>query len=117
MTAPNGAGITIASTATAVPPFEITREEVKTYLRKVFSLESARLTAMMSRVHISTQANVRGRMRLATREQFQRSWLSGPLASSHGMPPSGTSVKSVILAALREVGREVLPPVRIPRPR
>jgi alkylresorcinol/alkylpyrone synthase len=48
MTASNGAGITIAATATAVPPFEITREEVKTYLRKVFSLESARLDAMMS---------------------------------------------------------------------
>ena len=48
MTFSNGAGVTIAATATAVPPFEITREVVKTYLRKVFSLESARLDAMMS---------------------------------------------------------------------
>ena len=45
--AANGAGITIAATATAVPLHVITREEVKTYLRRVFSLEAARLEAMM----------------------------------------------------------------------
>jgi alkylresorcinol/alkylpyrone synthase len=42
------AGITIAATATAVPDFEISREQVKTYLGQVFSLEALRLEAMMS---------------------------------------------------------------------
>lgn len=45
--AANGAGITIAATATAVPPHVISREEVKTYLRRVFHIEAARLDAMM----------------------------------------------------------------------
>src|SRR5215831_17373383 len=39
---------TIVSTATAIPPHSIGREEVKTYMRRVFSIESARLDAMMS---------------------------------------------------------------------
>lgn len=40
--------IAIAATATVVPPFRIGREEVKTYMRQVFSIESTRLDAMMS---------------------------------------------------------------------
>lgn len=46
--ASNGRGITIAATATAVPPHEVTREVVKTYLGQVFPLEGARLDAMMT---------------------------------------------------------------------
>lgn len=45
---PNGLGATIAATATAVPPHPVTREEVKTYLSRVFSLESSRVEAMMA---------------------------------------------------------------------
>ena len=45
--AANGAGITIAATATALPPHVISREEVKFYLQRVFSIEPARLEAMM----------------------------------------------------------------------
>ncbi|MBI3895294.1 MAG: type III polyketide synthase [Acidobacteria bacterium] len=41
-------GITIAAAATAVPPYAVGREEVKTYLRKVFSIEANRLEAMMA---------------------------------------------------------------------
>lgn len=41
-------GILIAATSTAVPEFEISREEVKTYLRRVFSLDAPRLEGMMS---------------------------------------------------------------------
>jgi len=39
---------TIAATATAVPPFRIGRDEVKRYLKRVFSLEDARLEAMLA---------------------------------------------------------------------
>jgi alkylresorcinol/alkylpyrone synthase len=45
--AANGAGAAIAATATALPPHVISREEVKTYLRRVFQVEAARLDAMM----------------------------------------------------------------------
>jgi alkylresorcinol/alkylpyrone synthase len=38
---------TIAGTATAVPDHTLTREDVKTYIRKVFNLEERRLDAMM----------------------------------------------------------------------
>lgn len=38
----------IAATATAVPPHILTREEVKTYIRRVFRVEERRLDAMMS---------------------------------------------------------------------
>jgi alkylresorcinol/alkylpyrone synthase len=38
----------IAATATAVPRYAVTREEVKAYLGQVFPLEGARLDAMMS---------------------------------------------------------------------
>jgi alkylresorcinol/alkylpyrone synthase len=38
----------IAATATAVPEFVVTREEVKTYFGQVFPLEGARLDAMMA---------------------------------------------------------------------
>ncbi len=44
----NGRGVTIASTATAVPPHIVTREEVKMYLGHVFPLEASRLDAMMA---------------------------------------------------------------------
>lgn len=39
---------TVAATATAVPPYLLTREDVKTYIRKVFGLEGRRLDAMMT---------------------------------------------------------------------
>jgi alkylresorcinol/alkylpyrone synthase len=39
---------TIAATATAVPPHTLERDEVKTYIRKVFDLEERRLDAMMT---------------------------------------------------------------------
>ncbi len=42
------AGSTIAATATAVPPYVVTREEVKAYLQYVFPLEANRLEAMMA---------------------------------------------------------------------
>ena len=40
--------VTIAATATAVPPHLLTRESVKTYMRKVFDLDGRRLDAMMT---------------------------------------------------------------------
>ena len=49
MTTGNGARpVTIAATATAVPPFRIGRDEVKRYLQRVFSLDDARLEAMLA---------------------------------------------------------------------
>src|ERR1700736_489376 len=39
---------TIAATAIAVPPHTLTRDDVKTYIRKVFDVEERRLDAMMS---------------------------------------------------------------------
>jgi alkylresorcinol/alkylpyrone synthase len=39
---------TIAATATAVPPYTLERDEVKTYIRKVFDLDGRRLDAMMT---------------------------------------------------------------------
>jgi alkylresorcinol/alkylpyrone synthase len=42
------AEIAIASAATAVPSFCIGREEVKSYMQQVFSIESGRLEAMMA---------------------------------------------------------------------
>src|ERR1700730_13373477 len=39
---------TIAATATAVPPHILTREDVKTYMRKVFDVGERRLDAMMT---------------------------------------------------------------------
>src|SRR5436190_21218750 len=44
----NGYRATIAATATAVPPYTLTREDVKTYIRKVFDLEERRLDALMT---------------------------------------------------------------------
>ncbi len=41
-------GATIAATATAVPPYVVTHEEVKAYLNHVFPLEASRLEAMMA---------------------------------------------------------------------
>jgi alkylresorcinol/alkylpyrone synthase len=38
----------IAATATAVPPHLLTRDEVKTYIRRVFRVDERRLDAMMS---------------------------------------------------------------------
>ncbi len=47
--ATNGnSGITVAATATAVPRYLVTREEVKTYLTHVFSLEPARVEGMLA---------------------------------------------------------------------
>jgi alkylresorcinol/alkylpyrone synthase len=43
-----GHAATIAATATAVPPHVLTRDDVKTYIRKVFDLEERRLDAMMA---------------------------------------------------------------------
>src|SRR5438093_6563712 len=50
MTTGNGSSrpVTIAATATAVPPFRIGRDEVKTYLQRVFSLDASRLEAMLA---------------------------------------------------------------------
>ena len=39
---------TIAATATALPPHTLTRDDVKTYMRRVFDLEGRRLDAMMT---------------------------------------------------------------------
>ena len=39
---------TIAATATAVPPHTLTREDVKTYMRKVFDIDERRLDVMMT---------------------------------------------------------------------
>jgi alkylresorcinol/alkylpyrone synthase len=44
---PTDHSTTIAATATAVPPYVLTREDVKTYMRKVFDLDERRLDAMM----------------------------------------------------------------------
>lgn len=44
----NASEVTIAATATALPPHKITREEVKAYLSQVFPLEANRLEAMMA---------------------------------------------------------------------
>src|SRR5208282_4322142 len=44
----NSAYATIAATATAVPPFSITRDDVKYYLGRVFDIPERRLEAMMS---------------------------------------------------------------------
>ncbi len=43
-----GFGAIIAATATAVPPYAVTREDVKVYLKHVFPLETSRLEAMMA---------------------------------------------------------------------
>ena len=50
MSSENGSqpAITIAATATALPAHEIGREEVKTYLQRVFSLDATRLEAMLA---------------------------------------------------------------------
>src|ERR1700680_5139120 len=40
--------VTIAATATAVPPHILSREEVKFYIRQVFSLEGRHLEALMT---------------------------------------------------------------------
>lgn len=39
---------TIAATATTVPPYVLTREDVKTYMRQVFDVGERRLDAMMT---------------------------------------------------------------------
>lgn len=44
----DGTTATIAATATAVPPYLLTREDVKTYIRKVFDIGERRLDAMMT---------------------------------------------------------------------
>ena len=44
---PRHQSATIAATATAVPPHILTREDVKTYMRKVFDVGERRLDAMM----------------------------------------------------------------------
>ena len=43
-----GHAATIAATAIAAPPHTLTRDDVKTYIRKVFDVEERRLDAMMS---------------------------------------------------------------------
>src|SRR6201988_2928376 len=44
----NGAYPTIAATATALPPYTITREDVKVYMGRVFDIPDRKLEAMMS---------------------------------------------------------------------
>jgi alkylresorcinol/alkylpyrone synthase len=46
----NGPHPTIAATATAVPPYTLERDDVKTYMARVFDLDERRLTAMMTLV-------------------------------------------------------------------
>src|SRR5258706_7428672 len=49
MSSGNGStGPTIAATATAVPAFRIGRDDVRTYLQSVFSLDAARLQSMLA---------------------------------------------------------------------
>ena len=50
MTEGNGGSppVTIAATATAVPPHRIGRDEVKQYMQQVFSLDASRLEAMLA---------------------------------------------------------------------
>src|ERR1700681_4891287 len=43
-----GHAATIAATAIAAPPHTLTRDDVKTYIRRVFDVEERRLDAMMS---------------------------------------------------------------------
>jgi alkylresorcinol/alkylpyrone synthase len=43
-----GRAATIAATSTAVPPHTLTRDDVKTYIRKVFDVEERRLDAMVA---------------------------------------------------------------------
>jgi alkylresorcinol/alkylpyrone synthase len=54
----NGAAATIASTATAVPPYMVTRDEVKAYFKHVFPIEASRIEAMMNVVD-NTQVKCR----------------------------------------------------------
>jgi len=49
----NGAGATIAATATALPQYELTRESVRYYLDRVFPLQGVRLEAMQTIVENS----------------------------------------------------------------
>src|SRR5208282_4751342 len=49
----NGAGATIAATATALPQYELTRESVRYYLDRVFPLHGVRLEAMQAIVENS----------------------------------------------------------------
>ncbi len=49
----NGSGITVAATATALPPHVITCDDVKRYLSIVFPLQGARLEAMLAIVENS----------------------------------------------------------------
>ncbi|HKO05027.1 MAG TPA: 3-oxoacyl-[acyl-carrier-protein] synthase III C-terminal domain-containing protein [Candidatus Acidoferrales bacterium] len=49
----NGAGATIAATATALPQYELTRESVRYYLDRVFPLQGVRLEAMQAIVENS----------------------------------------------------------------
>jgi alkylresorcinol/alkylpyrone synthase len=44
----NGHSATIASSATAVPPYLLTREDVKSYIGRVFNLEGRRLDAILT---------------------------------------------------------------------
>jgi alkylresorcinol/alkylpyrone synthase len=48
MRIPNGPFPTIAATATATPAYTLEREDVKTYIGKVFNLDNRRLTAIMT---------------------------------------------------------------------
>jgi alkylresorcinol/alkylpyrone synthase len=49
----NGASATIAATATALPPYELTQDSVKYYLDRVFPLQGVRLEAMQAIVENS----------------------------------------------------------------
>src|SRR6266850_1149960 len=48
MRIPNGPFPTIAATATATPAYTLEREDVKTYIGKVFDLDNRRLAAIMT---------------------------------------------------------------------
>src|SRR5260370_35868920 len=48
---------TIVATATALPPYRITRDDVKYYFGRVFEAPERRVEAMMSSVHTSQVRN------------------------------------------------------------
>lgn len=75
----NGHFATIAATATAVPPHVLTREDVKTYMRKVFDVEERRLDAMMSVIdnaQVHKRHAIRPRIRPLLPACAQPMWIS-----------------------------------------
>jgi len=70
----------IAGTGTAVPPYTLTREDVKTYMRKVFDVGERRLDAMMT---IIDHAQVRKRQSIFPVEYIVEARALDPLAQEY----------------------------------